>query len=49
MTFGNTKEGAFALRVPVTIAATGTLPRSEMKATRWTKSSDAIAPLGAGF
>ena len=31
-------DKAFALRVPVTAVATGTLPRFEMKAMRWVRS-----------
>jgi phenylacetate-CoA ligase len=31
-------QSAFSLRVPVTSAAHGTLPRFEMKAKRWVKS-----------
>ena len=30
-------QSAFSLRVPVTAAAPGTLPRFEMKAKRWVK------------
>jgi phenylacetate-CoA ligase len=32
-------EGAFGLRVPVTLAPAGSLPRFELKATRWVKST----------
>jgi phenylacetate-CoA ligase len=37
----NSFEAAFGLRVPVSLAAPGSLPRFEMKANRWAKNSSA--------
>jgi phenylacetate-CoA ligase len=39
---------AFALRVPVTIAAPGTLPRFEMKALRWVRNLSRPEPPSGG-